>query len=171
MTMDFATMKLPAEKRALLRYAIKIHDGWPSYRAQFNAERSTNLDLSSMSKAELLAVASALGIDLAPFTGTTTQQGSDEMNAYSGTPKPRTIGPTSITIVAQAIEQHRTHISIPDHERNKRHLRTLLAPLLPHAAEFLAIPGMNYDDPLIQQPDAWLKSMLAEFGPQIGEAA
>jgi hypothetical protein len=89
MGMDFASMKLPAEQRSALRSAIKLNAGWPIYRAMHS------LDLSSMGKVELLAAAAALSIDLAPFTGASADnnnEGSDDMNAYSATPKPRTVG-------------------------------------------------------------------------------
>jgi hypothetical protein len=58
-----------------------------------------------------------------------------------------------------------------DYEKTRKNLRALLAPLLPHAAEFLAIPAVNNGDRLVYEPEAWLRNALSEFGPQIGEAA
>jgi hypothetical protein len=68
--------RLDAEARAKLRRALKSHDGWTDYR------RRTGCDLSTMQKAELIAAAEALGIDLATITGT------EPMN-YA--PKPKTV--------------------------------------------------------------------------------
>lgn len=52
-------------------------------------------------------------------------------------------------------------------ETSADEMRNVIAPLLPHADEFLCLPPLQLGDALVQDPEAWLRAALTKYGPQI----
>lgn len=73
--------------------------------------------------------------------------------------------------IGRKLHGYRGNWPFYDYNATRRNLRGLLPPLLPHASEFLAIPGAGNRDPMMSDPETWLRTALSEFGPQISEAA
>jgi hypothetical protein len=52
-----------------------------------------------------------------------------------------------------------------DDNVSRKHMKALFAPLFEHVEETLCIPGMNSQDKLVKNPEAWITEQIQRFAP------
>lgn len=99
-------MEMSAQQRTALRNAIVASSGWMDYR------KAIKKNISEMSKAELLAAAHALNIDLAKITG--NDAASSTATESESTMKERTVSPDVTNLARGEFEEFKAHMSERD---------------------------------------------------------
>lgn len=59
------------------------------------------------------------------------------------------------------------HWPYNEHDKSVKHFHDICQRWLPHMDEFLALPGVHYNDPATTNPEQWIKEKLAIFAPMV----